>query len=176
MGEPVRGTTVPPTVEQGYEHSDVPFRPLAMFIAILAVSLAVVIGIVAGLFWLFESEAAETDPAPLPLAEENPVTPGPLLQVSPREDLDDMHKREQRQISSSAWVDRDRGVARIPIDRAIALAAERGLPNWPVADTGSPQGEQAGEAAAADRKPQTPEARTPEGTGQTTPVEGGGER
>jgi hypothetical protein len=171
MGRPVRGTLVPPpSVDQGYEHSDVPVRPLGIFIGILAGSLVVVSGIVAGLFWFFEGEAAETDPPPSPLAEERPITPGPLLQVSPREDIDDMRKREREHLSTPAWVDREGGVARIPIDRAIALTVERGLPNWPAAE-----GSQA-QPGADDRTPQTPEARTSEGTGQTTPVEGGAEQ
>jgi hypothetical protein len=170
MGKPVSGTPVPPSLEQGYEHSDVPIRPLGMFIAILAASLVVIIGIVAALFWMFEGEAAETDPPPLPLAEENPTTPGPLLQVSPREDLDDMRERERQQLSTPAWVDRDRGVARIPIERAMAITAERGLPNWPAVE--EPQSQ----PGANDRGPQSPESRTPEGTGQTTPVEGGAEQ
>ena len=170
MGKPVRGAPMPPpSIDQGYEHSDVPIRPLGIFIAILAASLVVVTAIVAALFWMFEREAAETDPAPLPLAEENPVTPGPLLQVSPREDLDQMGARERRQLDTPAWVDRDRGVARIPIERAIALTAERGLPNWPAVEGAQAQ------PGAGDRAPQTPQARTSEGTGQTTPVEGGAE-
>jgi hypothetical protein len=170
MGEPVRGAPVPPTVDQGYEHSDVPIRPLGMFIAILAISLMVVSGIVAALFWIFEGEAAETDPPPLPLAEENPTTPGPLLQVSPRGDLDQMRERERQQLDTPAWVDRDRGVARIPIDRAMTLTAEHGLPNWPAVEEPQAQPD------ANERAPQTHESRTPEGTGQTTPVEGGAEQ
>ncbi len=166
MGEPVRGTPVPLSTDRGYEHSDVAIRPLALFIAGLAISLVVVTGIVAALFWLFERGAAATDLPPLPLAEENPVTPGPLLQVSPRADLDEMREREQRQLNTSAWVDKERGVARIPIDRAIALTAERGLPNWPAVEGPEAQ------PGVNDRATQTPEARTPEGTGQTTPVEG----
>jgi hypothetical protein len=154
-------------VDQGYEHSDVPVRPLGIFIGTLAGSLIVVTGIVAALFWLFEDEAAENDPPPLPLAQENPVTPGPLLQVSPREDLDDMRRREREHLDSSAWLDRDGGVARIPIDRAIAISVERGLPNWPAAEGAAAQ------PGTADRAPRTPDAGVPAGTGQTTPVEGG---
>jgi hypothetical protein len=172
MGEPIHGTPIPPSTDRGYEHSDVAIRPLAIFIAGLAITLIIVTGLMAALFWIFESGAEKRDPAPLPLAEESPSTPGPLLQVSPREDLDQMRQREHQVLSTPAWVDRDRGVARIPIDRAMALAAERGLPNWPVVEEPQPQADGATEA---DRAPRTPEARTDEGTGQSTPVEGGRE-
>jgi hypothetical protein len=168
MGEPLHGSIVPPTADRGYEHSDVAIRPLAMFIAGLAISLIIVSGIVALLFWLFESGAEKNDPAPLPLAQENTVTPGPLLQVSPRQDLQLLREREELLLSTADWIDRDRGIARIPVDRAMARIVEHGLPEWPAVEA-SP----ASQAEEADRDPQEPAARTPEGSGQSTPIEGG---
>jgi hypothetical protein len=35
--------------------------------------------------------------------------------------LDDLHQKEQAQLGSYGWVDQSAGVARLPIDRAIAL-------------------------------------------------------
>jgi hypothetical protein len=168
MGEPLHGSPVPPTTDRGYEHSDVAIRPLAMFIAGLAISLIIVSGIVAMLFWLFESGAAETDPAPLPLAQENTVTPGPLLQVSPRQDLELLRERDERLLGTAEWIDRDRGIARIPIERAMERIAEHGLPEWPAVEVAP-----ASQAEDADRAPLEPAARTPQGSGQPTPIEGG---
>jgi hypothetical protein len=141
MGEPIHGTPIPATTDRGYEHSDVPIWPLVMFLAGLAVSLIVVSGVVAWLFFVFERRAEELDPKPLPLAEQAPPTPGPLLQVSPRQDVELLREREQQVLSGVGWVDRERGVAQIPIGRAIALTVDRGLPEWPAAD---------GSAAEAD--------------------------
>jgi hypothetical protein len=169
MGEPVHGTPHPPTVEQGYEHSDVPIRPLMISLGILAAMLVVVSGVVAGLFYLFEASAAKSDPKPLPLAAEQPATPGPLLQVSPRQDLEEFREHEQRELTTPAWIDREAGVARIPIELAIKQVAERGLPEWPAVEG------EAAQPGAGDRSPEEPAARAPQGTGQTTPIEGGRE-
>lgn len=170
MGEPVRGMPHPPTVDQGYEHSDVPIRPLMMFLGALAGTLIIVSGIVAGVFYLFEASAERSDPQRSPLAVSDPDTPGPLLQVSPREDLEILRERTERELMKPAWIDREGGVARIPIDRAMSLVAERGLPEWPPAEGVAAQ------AGSGDRAPQEPAARSPEGTGLETPSEGGAEQ
>ena len=41
-----------------------------------------------------------------------------------------LRQSENAALSSYAWVDRSRGFVRIPIDRALALTTERGLPGW----------------------------------------------
>jgi len=53
----------------------------------------------------------------------------PRLQIDPALDLARMRARDLRELSTSAWVDRKAGVFRIPIERAMQLLAERGLPN-----------------------------------------------
>jgi hypothetical protein len=78
-----------------------------------------------------------------------------------------MRRREDRLLNSVEWVDKERGVVRIPIGRAIALTAKRGLPNWPAVETAPPA--QGGEA---ERAPLKPTAESPAGTGQTTPANG----
>ena len=60
-----------------------------------------------------------------------PQPPAPRLEIKPRESLDALHAHENAALGNYGWVDRDRGIARIPIDRAAALLAERGLPGWP---------------------------------------------
>ena len=57
-----------------------------------------------------------------------PPTPGPLLQVNPAADLERLHESETQILNSYGWVDRQRGIVRIPIDEAMKLALERGLP------------------------------------------------
>ena len=169
MGEPVRGALHPATVDQGYEHSDVPIRPLMIFLGALAGMLIIVSGIVAGVFYLFEASAERSDPQPSPLAMKVPDTPGPLLQVSPRQDLEVLRERAERELMTPAWIDRDGGIARIPIDRARSLVAERGLPEGPPVEGAGAQ------SGAGDRAPQEPAARSPEGTGLETPPERGAE-
>jgi hypothetical protein len=65
-----------------------------------------------------------------PIAEQR-LPPAPRLQVAPRADLDRLRAAENRRLESYGWVDRDRGVVRIPIEQAMKLVHERGLPGWP---------------------------------------------
>jgi len=52
----------------------------------------------------------------------------PVLQIHPIADLDAYRAQEAELLHSYGWVDKDAGVARIPIDRAIDLISEQGLP------------------------------------------------
>jgi hypothetical protein len=49
---------------------------------------------------------------------------GPELQVTPRADLQAVRAAEQSQLSGYGWVDRNTGVVRLPIERAMQLIAE----------------------------------------------------
>ena len=56
------------------------------------------------------------------------LPPPPRLQVDAPRDLALERDAERAELESYAWIDRDRGIVRIPIDRAIDLLARRGLP------------------------------------------------
>jgi hypothetical protein len=167
MDEPARDVHVTASADHLHEESDVGIRPLAYFLTGLALSLVVVGGICAWLFNLFERQSERRDPEPPPLARTDQPTPGPQLQVSEQRDLELMLRREQRMLNSVEWVDKERGVVRIPIDRAMALTAERGLPKWPAAEVAPPA-----KSGEADRAPLQPAAESPGGTGQSTPADG----
>ena len=62
-----------------------------------------------------------------------PLPPRPRLQVNPKLDLDQLRTRENAQLNSFGWADRDRQFARIPIERAIELLTEHGRDGWPSA-------------------------------------------
>jgi hypothetical protein len=59
-----------------------------------------------------------------------PLPPEPRLQIDPRRDLDRLRADEDKLLTTYGWTDRDHAVARIPIDRAMDLTAERGIPGW----------------------------------------------
>ena len=62
---------------------------------------------------------------------ELPRIPSPRLQIDPAGDLAELRKIEAARLSSYAWVDRNGRIARIPIERAMDILAQRGLPGWP---------------------------------------------
>jgi hypothetical protein len=63
--------------------------------------------------------------------------PAPQLQLIPHEELVALQIREQRELSTYGWLDRTAGVIRIPIEQAMELVAQRGLPTR--ATNGSPR-------------------------------------
>jgi hypothetical protein len=54
--------------------------------------------------------------------------PDPRLEIDERNQLDDQRLREERELYSYGWVDEKAGTVRIPIDRAMDLIVQRGLP------------------------------------------------
>ena len=56
------------------------------------------------------------------------LPPEPRLQDNAVQDLRQMRAAEDQILNSYGWVDKEKGVVRIPIDRAIDLLAQRGLP------------------------------------------------
>jgi len=59
--------------------------------------------------------------------------PGPRLQLDPPSDLAKFRAREQTQLDSYGWIDRDNGIAHIPIAQAMKDVARRGIPGFPKA-------------------------------------------
>lgn len=120
-----------PTPEQpGHEKRDVTIRPIAL----AGAGLAVIVIVSAALMWLLFNVLAEREarhsPKPNPLAQSfgRQAPPEPRLQVDPRKDLTQMREEEEATLHSYGWVDRKAGVVRIPIERALELTLQRGLP------------------------------------------------
>jgi len=110
-----------------YERKDLDPRSIALFGA----GLALVLVLTAGLITLLYQYAAKRyllrqPPAP-PIGVTREAT-APQLQVNGPADLRAMRAAEDRALNSYGWVDRNAGTVRIPIDRAIEILAEKGLP------------------------------------------------
>jgi len=56
------------------------------------------------------------------------LPPEPRLQAKPRADLRNYCGEQMQKLDTYGWIDQDNGVVRIPIDRAIDVTIERGLP------------------------------------------------
>jgi hypothetical protein len=117
-----------PTVH--HEESDVNIRAILGFGAGLTVVAVVILLLMGGLLKYFEARGARQAPRmyPLAAAQENRLPPEPRLQTHPREDLAALRAREDALLGSYGWVDRNAGIVRIPIDTAMKLTLERGLP------------------------------------------------
>ncbi|HVS01187.1 MAG TPA: hypothetical protein VMT16_00310, partial [Thermoanaerobaculia bacterium] len=73
-------------------------------------------------------------PAPvIPEARQAPMVPGPRLLATPERELAALRAAEEEALHAYRWLDQQGGVASIPVERAIELALERGIPAAPVA-------------------------------------------
>jgi hypothetical protein len=120
-------TSVRDNPDVRHEQSDVSIRGIVIFAAGLLVA-AIVIHI--GLYWLLEFYKEESPQrAPVVTA---PGTgeqfPPPRLQISPRADMAEMRAAQERRLTTYGWVDKEKQIVRIPIDRAMELLVQRGLP------------------------------------------------
>lgn len=59
--------------------------------------------------------------------------PAPQLEETPAFDLEREKAAEYELLHTYGWIDKPSGVVRLPIDRAIDLMAQRGLPSRPAA-------------------------------------------
>ena len=117
--------------EVHHEESDVNIRAILGFGGVLIVATGFVFVLIWLLFRSFNAREARQAPLMYPLAagQDDRVPPEPRLQTNPREDLADLREREDALLRSYGWVDKNAGVVRIPIDDAIKLTLQRGLPS-----------------------------------------------
>ena len=96
----------------------------------LALLVAVSFAGMGALSRFMKARSIARDPEPLPMAEASQPRPRPraALQADPTADMKAYAKEEEAALSSYAWVDRAAGVAQVPVERALEIVAERGLP------------------------------------------------
>lgn len=110
---------------------------------LLVVTIVIYVGLW-GLFRLFAAQARAEQPAmEANVAASLKRTPSePRLEPLPLAPRRALRAAEDARLSSYAWVDRSGGVARIPIDRAMQLIVEGGVPGGkplpPAAVPGAP--------------------------------------
>ncbi|HZU10260.1 MAG TPA: hypothetical protein VFA02_10195 [Pseudacidobacterium sp.] len=143
------------SVREGYELTDVSVQGILVFLLALAVSLGVAFIFCFGMGKIVNNALVKHDGPPnkwtemnytggggkLRNMESNPALeqqqlkqltqsfPTPRLQGDDGDrDTADLHAREDLLLENYSWVDRSKGTVRIPIERAMELIAQRGLP------------------------------------------------
>jgi hypothetical protein len=112
---------------EGHETRDVSARVIVRW----GVAVLLLVVFAGATMWpllrFFEKHLAQESLPASPLASEyGPIEPpAPRLQVDPAADLAQLRAQEQAVLDGYGWVDRAQGTVRIPIDRAMALLAER---------------------------------------------------
>lgn len=118
-----------------YETRDVKVRPLVVFTVGLAVTIIAAYLIILGIFRLFDAREtakdATADPAAVQRAAlpvELTLPPSPRIQADPAGEYEALRRREDDLLSTYGWVDREAGVVRIPVELAMKLVVDQGLP------------------------------------------------
>ncbi len=126
---------VPPAGAR-YEPTDVSAGLAAKFGIVLLVLALIIHVALWGLFKLLASRERQQQAAiAFPLAEgrgqQLRLPPLPRLQPLPVNDIAEFRAEEERLLRTFGWVDREAGIVRIPIEDAMRLTLERGLPSRP---------------------------------------------
>lgn len=105
----------------GYEPTDVPGRGIGWF-AVSFVGLSVVLVVAVTIFGTAVWDLGPERPMETAPGRE---VPGPNLQADPAAELEAYRAEARERLESFGWVDRERGIAHIPIGEAMRLMANR---------------------------------------------------
>ncbi len=114
-----------PTNGAGHETSEVSvkFIVTSLFALLIGVFLACLL--VVGIFQFFHRTYI---PEATSLANPQQLPPEPRVEEHPWEQIQDLRKHEDHVLSTYAIIDKAQGTVRIPVDRAIDMLAQKGLP------------------------------------------------
>ena len=136
--------------EMDFEREDLGAKPILIFLFGLIIGCVLVALVLKGLYSYLDSYENHHQAAQSPLVQQTTtdtrnVEPGdikkfpqPRLESDETTEINAFRMQEEETLNSYGWVDQQAGVARIPIDRAMALLAQRGLPTRPQAGVTPP--------------------------------------
>ena len=86
------------------------------------------------LWWLLgvyehQNERAQTQVYPMAASQRDRLPPQPRFQQDPQQELQDLRARQKALLEGYGWANKEAGVVRIPIEEAMRLVVERGLPS-----------------------------------------------
>ena len=112
---------------EGYERRDANIPALLKFALGLALLIAVTLVAMKWTFSIFDKLMPLGAPA-APFEQARQLPPSPMIQAAPHMELKDYCAAQQKNVEGYAWVDQQQGTVRIPVDRAMDLILEKGLP------------------------------------------------
>jgi len=136
------------TGQEGYEREDLSPVGVLYFMAGLAIMGVLIHFIVTGMYGYLDSYDRKHQAPMNPMAVKTGVDPRimtfkqaegqmqktfpePVLEDNERQQFGVLVEKQDKILDSYDWVDQKNGVVRIPIDRAMDLLAQRGLPVRP---------------------------------------------
>jgi hypothetical protein len=111
--------------------SEIDSRSFAIFGAWMGVALLIVVAL---MYWMYRDlqrrEVARDAPSsPLVDRSVQRLPPLPHLQVSPELDLQTYRDEQAHATGTYGWIDEEAGIVHLPVERAMDLLLEKGLPS-----------------------------------------------
>jgi hypothetical protein len=161
--------------QEGFEQQDMTPQSVFTFLISLVVGGVLVYFVIWGFYHFMDARQRSHQPQPGPLVKQvetdtrtvspDQITkfPQPRLEGNERVEIKDFRLKEEQTLNSYDWVDEKAGVVRIPIERAMQLVAQRGLPTVPKAGTVAPSAVNVANQAAqrSDTSGKTGQKKTP---------------
>ena len=118
-----------PSSGSGHEHTDADVSLIAQFAVWLTIAAIVVHVVMWFMFGAFVKTRQEgTREFPLAIEQGPRLPAGPRLQAKPANEIYEFRRQEDAALKAYGWVDKAAGTVRIPIEEAMRLTVERGLP------------------------------------------------
>src|SRR5262245_30447737 len=114
-----------------HEHRDPSVLPILW--TLVGLTLGVIfVGIGVYVMYWYLASPRSAPPLENPMADTAPqVPPAPRLEVQPAVELQTLRSDEDRLLSTYGWTDKEHGIVRLPIEKAMELQLQRGFPTKP---------------------------------------------
>jgi hypothetical protein len=129
------------TGHSGFEHQDLQVSGILYFLLSLVAGVLLCILLLRGVYVFLDHREKTLQPAVNPLVTNVPADtrhiapgypqsafPNPKLEEDERGQLNGIRLEEEKTLYSYGWIDEKAGIVHIPIERAMDLIAQRGLP------------------------------------------------
>ncbi|MDP9162021.1 MAG: hypothetical protein M3O09_17575 [Acidobacteriota bacterium] len=129
--------------EVGYERQDMRSKPVLIALAVLGIIVLLVHLFLTGVFhlagWYYEKTLPPKNPMVTETNTDTRIVPSsepmkfpePRLEQNERLEMHDFRMAEEKTLNSYGWVDEQAGQAHMPIEKAMEMVAQRGLPTTP---------------------------------------------
>lgn len=123
----------PASLQAGHELNDMTPKQAVKWLGLLVGAIAILFIIVTGFNVLLTGHLGSfrVPEGAVAITPNVQPPPAPRLETGNGQVLQELRVKEDTLLNNYTWIDQKAGVVRIPIDRAIELVAQRGLPTRP---------------------------------------------
>lgn len=128
----------------GYETRDADTTGVLGFLAVLGAVIVTACVICYGLFYYYSKYALNQPATESPFADVRQLPMGPQLEANPRQDWLKFREEQRKSLETLAWENQSAGTVRVPIEEAMELLVQKGVPV---------EGQPAAPASSEEKKP-----------------------